>query len=182
MIIRKSFKGECAHIVRNCFTKRCSENIHGHSFIVEVFLETDKLDNGFMAVDFGLLKPTLGKFVDLFDHTYMLWSEEKEEFKDFIKSNCSRWVELPVSPSAEALSIMFLYMFNVMLDALLRKKLNNGESKYLTVKAVRYHETTTGYAEATQQDLDMLPQDCFVNSILFSPELEEDLGKEIIGI
>ncbi len=40
MLIRKLFKFENAHIVRDCTTQRCSENIHGHSYKIEVLLES----------------------------------------------------------------------------------------------------------------------------------------------
>jgi len=46
MIIRKKFRFEGAHIVRNCTSKRCRENIHGHSYEVEVFVKSDALDRG----------------------------------------------------------------------------------------------------------------------------------------
>ena len=52
MVIRKLFKFEGAHIVRNCSSHRCRENIHGHSYIVEVFITSDKLDRGYMVMDF----------------------------------------------------------------------------------------------------------------------------------
>ena len=108
MIIRKQFKFEGAHLVRNCSSERCKKSIHGHSYIVEVFLESYYLDNGQMVVDFGLLKGTIKDFLDSFDHTYSIWDEEKDEFKGFMKSNSARWVEMPVSPSAEMYSLMFL--------------------------------------------------------------------------
>jgi len=44
LIIRKLFKFENAHIVRECSTLRCSKNIHGHSYKVEVLLESNYLD------------------------------------------------------------------------------------------------------------------------------------------
>ena len=44
MIIRKLFKFEGAHIVRDCSSDRCKFSIHGHSYVVEVFLTSDKLD------------------------------------------------------------------------------------------------------------------------------------------
>ena len=47
MIIRKLFKFEGAHVVRNCSSVRCRENIHGHSYVVEVFIESDRLDRGY---------------------------------------------------------------------------------------------------------------------------------------
>ncbi len=56
MIIRKLFKFENAHIVRECSTLRCSRNLHGHSYKVEVLLESNYLDNGQMVYDFGLTK------------------------------------------------------------------------------------------------------------------------------
>ena len=56
--IRKEFTFNNAHIVRNCSSDRCKYTAHAHTYRVEVFLKSDKLDNGYMAVDFGLLKGT----------------------------------------------------------------------------------------------------------------------------
>ena len=83
MLIRKLFKFEGAHIVRNCSSHRCRENIHGHSYIVEVFITSDKLDRGYMVIDFVLLDK-VKELVDSFDHTYSLWQEESDELKTFI--------------------------------------------------------------------------------------------------
>ena len=83
MVIRKLFKFEGAHIVRNCSSHRCRENIHGHSYIVEVFITSDKLDRGYMVMDFVLLDK-VKELVDSFDHTYSLWQEESDELKTFI--------------------------------------------------------------------------------------------------
>ncbi|MBY0444649.1 MAG: 6-carboxytetrahydropterin synthase, partial [Burkholderiales bacterium] len=44
MLIRKLFKFENAHIVRNCSSERCRSSIHGHSYRVEVLLEANALD------------------------------------------------------------------------------------------------------------------------------------------
>ena len=150
MIIRKEFRVESAHIVRNCTSHRCSHSIHGHSAVIEVFLESDMLDNAQMVYDFGLMKGTVKQFVDSMDHCYLLCSKDDEEFRDFIKSNCDRWIELPFNPSAEMLS---MYILNNVQHIIDRTKKNNGEDPVLTVKAVRYHETTTGWAEASQRDL-----------------------------
>ena len=40
MIIRKTYSIEGAHCVRNCTSERCSHSIHGHSAVIEVFLES----------------------------------------------------------------------------------------------------------------------------------------------
>ena len=84
MIIRKLFKFEGAHIVRNCSTERCKKSVHGHSYIVEVFLESKFMDNGQMVLDFGLMTD-IRSIVDMFDHTYCLWVGESAIYKEFFQ-------------------------------------------------------------------------------------------------
>ena len=93
MIIRKQFKFEGAHIVRNCSSHRCRENVHGHSYIVEVFITSDKLDRGYMVMDFTLLDK-VKELVDSFDHSYSLWDVEDSELKSFVYKYNSRVVEI----------------------------------------------------------------------------------------
>lgn len=149
MIIRKLFKFEGAHIVRNCSSERCKKSIHGHSYTVEVFFTSKGLDNGQMVMDFGLMKGNIKDLIDSFDHAYSMWNRESKKFKKFMKRNSDRWVKMPVSPSAEAYSLMFLYIIDKMIKA---TSFNNGEQK-VEVSSVRVHETATGYAEAFSQDL-----------------------------
>ena len=84
MIIRKLFKFEGSHIVRNCTSERCSQSIHGHSYLVEVFLESTRLDNAGMVMDFGLMS-SFKDIVDMFDHTHLLWDKDDGEYRNFIK-------------------------------------------------------------------------------------------------
>jgi 6-pyruvoyltetrahydropterin/6-carboxytetrahydropterin synthase len=152
MIIRKLFKAESAHIVRNCYSDRCKFSIHGHSGIIEVFLEANKLDNAGMIVDFGILKNEVKDFIDSFDHSYLMWNKESDEYKEFIYDHSDRWIELPMSPSAESISLIMLYVIDLILH---NTKLNNDEDSNIKVVSVRYHETATGYAEAFRDDLNM---------------------------
>lgn len=162
MIIRKLFKFEGAHIVRDCSSDRCKFSIHGHSYVVEVFLTSDKLDNGGMIVDFGLLKTTIKDIVDSFDHCYAMWEKESVEFKNFIKKESARWVEMPVTPSAEMFAIMFFFI----IDKIVKNTIfNNGEGN-ISLYSVRVHETETGYAEAFREDLLLFSFD--INTIHFS--------------
>lgn len=62
MLIRKLFKFENAHVVRNCTSDRCKRSIHGHSYKVELLLKASKLDHGQMVYDFGLLKGVIMTF------------------------------------------------------------------------------------------------------------------------
>ena len=149
MIIRKKFSFEGAHIVRDCSSDRCRHSIHGHSYVVEVFITSNGLDNGGMVMDFGLMKGPIKNFIDSFDHAYSLWSREEPEFKEFIKNQSQRWVEMPVSPSAEMYSLMFFFVIDKIIS---QTVFNNGE-KQVRLRSVRVHETASGYAESFAEDL-----------------------------
>ncbi len=167
MIIRKLFKFEGAHIVRNCSSRHCRENMHGHSYIVEVFITSDRLDNGYMVMDFGLLDKVKA-FIESFDHTYTLWTQEEPDFKHFIYCYNKRVAEIPVSPSAEGFALLFLYIINRILE---NTTFRNGEG-HVQLSSVRVHETATGYAEAFREDLklaEFTPAD-----VLFSPAIQEE--------
>ena len=105
MLIRKQFKFEGAHIVRNCSSQRCRENIHGHSYIVEVFITSDKLDDGYMVMDFCRLDK-VKEFIESFDHSYSLWQNESPDLKTFVYRYNRRVAEIPVSPSAEGYALL----------------------------------------------------------------------------
>ena len=148
MIIRKLFKFENAHIVRNCTSRRCSKSIHGHSYKVEVKLKSNFLDNGQMVYDFGLMKLYIKDLIDSFDHAITLWSGDNPEYIEFAKRFSERWIELPVNPSAEQFSRVFFLMVDKVLE-LMEFKNNEKEVK---VHSIIVHETDTGYAECFRED------------------------------
>lgn len=110
MIIRKLFEFENAHIVRFCSSKRCKTSIHGHSYKVEILLESKYLDNAGMVYDFGLLKDEIKQIVDSFDHTITLFKDDDKEYLAQMKKHSSRWISLPVNVSAENFCRIFLYL------------------------------------------------------------------------
>jgi len=150
MQIRKKFSFQGQHIVRNCSSVRCKQSIHSHTYQVEVFFTSKGLDNGQMVMDFGLMKGNIKDVISAFNNTYSMWKKEKPEFQKVIKENYNRYIEMPVSPSAEAYSLMFLYIIDKVIKA---TEFNNAE-KDVSVSSVRVHETTTGYAESFIEDLD----------------------------
>ena len=168
MLIRKKYTFEGAHIVRNCSSDRCKKSIHGHSYIVEVFFTSDKLDNGQMIYDFGLTKGTIKDIIDSFDHAYSVWNKESEDFQNFIKNNSARYVLMPVSPSAEMYSLMFFYIIDQILK---NTEFNNGEGN-IQLYSVRVHETATGYAESFRDDLKMW--DFNLEDIIFSQQIKDE--------
>ncbi|MCF6339490.1 MAG: 6-carboxytetrahydropterin synthase [Sulfurimonas sp.] len=148
MIIRKLFKFENAHIVRDCSTVRCRSSLHGHSYKVELLFESNFLDNGQMIYDFGLMKQNMKALIDSFDHAVTLWSEDDKEYMQDMQKHSQRWVILPVSPSCEQFSrVIFL-----MIDRLLELTSTINGEKEVKIHSVIAHETDTGYAQAFRDD------------------------------
>jgi len=148
LIIRKLFKFENAHIVRDCSTLRCSRNIHGHSYKVEVLMESNFLDNGQMVYDFGLTKLYIKDIVDSFDHAITLWSGDDRDYLEDMKRHSKRWIELPVSPSAE----QFCRVFFILIDKILNLTLMRNGEKGVSLNSIIVHETDTGYAQGFRED------------------------------
>ena len=168
MIIRKLFKFEGAHIVRNCSSDRCKFSLHGHSYKVEVFFTSKGLDNGQMVMDFGLMKGTIKDLIDSFDHAFSIWDKEDEKFKNDIYDYSERWIKMPCSPSAESYSLMFLFIIDKIIKA---TQFNNGE-KMVSVSSVRVHETDTGYAESFIDDLSYV--DYELKDVVFSDAIKDE--------
>jgi 6-pyruvoyltetrahydropterin/6-carboxytetrahydropterin synthase len=171
MIIRKLFKFENAHIVRDCTTQRCSENIHGHSYKVEVLLESDYLDHGQMVYDFGLTKLYIKELIDSFDHGITLWSRDDPEYIKDMKRHSNRWVELPVSPSAEQFSRVIFLIVERVLGCM---QMRNGE-RNVALHSIIVHETDTGYAQGFAEDAHSPKMgEIALEDILFSKQVQSE--------
>ncbi len=169
MLIRKLFKFENAHIVRGCSTQKCSQNIHGHSYKIEVLLESNYLDNGQMVYDFGLTKRYIKELIESFDHAITLWSEDDKEYIEDMKRHSARWVELPVSPSAEQFSRVIFLMVERVLNC---TGMVNGE-RNIKVHSIIVHETETGYAQGFREDAySKLMGNINLENIIFSDEIK----------
>ncbi len=171
MLIRKLFKFENAHIVRDCTTQRCSENIHGHSYKIEVLLESNYLDNGQMVYDFGLTKRYIKEIIDSFDHAITLWSKDDKNYVEAMKTYSNRWVELPVSPSAEQFSRVIYLMVERVLAC---TDMQNGE-RDVTLHSIIVHETETGYAQGFKEDAHSERMGTIkLEDIVFSPQVQSE--------
>ena len=171
MLIRKLFKFENAHIVRDCSTQRCSENIHGHSYKIEVLLESNYLDDGQMVYDFGLTKLYIKELIDSFDHAITLWSKDDTQYISAMKTYSNRWVELPVSPSAEQFSrVIYLIVERVLACTHMR----NGERE-VKLHSIIVHETETGYAQGFKEDAhSILMGEIKLEDIIFSQQVQSE--------
>ena len=148
MIIRKLFKFENAHIDRGCSSHRCRASLHGHSYKIEVLFESNFLDNGQMVYDFGLVKRNIKDLIDSFDHAITLWEQDDADYIADMKKHSDRWVQLPVSPSAEQFSRVIF----VMVDALMKLTTTVNGEKEVKLHSVIVHETDTGYAQGFEAD------------------------------
>lgn len=179
MLIRKQYRVEMGHIVRNCSSDRCAHSMHGHSAVIEVLLEGTHLDRAGMLYDFGLMKTTIKQFIDTFDHCYVFWDKDNPEYIESIKKFCDRWVSLPFNPTAEMLSLMFMNAINKILE---RTTKINGESPDLKCVGVIYHETESGYARCCLQDNETMWDKNNLERIVFSPSLSNEMSHELQDI
>jgi 6-pyruvoyltetrahydropterin/6-carboxytetrahydropterin synthase len=145
--------------------------MHGHSFKVELFLEASRLDKGQMVYDFGLLKGPLRALYDSFDHAFLFWEKDKEDFRKSVKSFSRRWIQLPVSPTAEQLSRVLF----VLADAVIKNtRKANGEGD-VKVHSVILHETATGYAQCFRKDAFSAPMGRIpLKGIVFSDGIKKE--------
>ncbi len=171
MLIRKLFKFENAHIVRNCTSDRCKRSIHGHSYKVELLLKASKLDHGQMVYYFGLFKGVIKELFDSFDHAICFWQKDDAAYIDACKTFSARWISLPVSPSAEQFSRIFFFLAQQVLNS---TSTQNGEGD-VEVYSVIVHETDTGYAQSFQEDIDNEQMGLLdLEQIIFSEQVQSE--------
>jgi 6-pyruvoyltetrahydropterin/6-carboxytetrahydropterin synthase len=75
VMIKREFAS--AHNLRNY--KGSCETLHGHNWKVDITVETDRLDEIGLALDFNLLKEKTDDIIDGLDHIYL---NEHEAFKE----------------------------------------------------------------------------------------------------
>lgn len=170
MIIRKRFRVESSHVVRNCTSERCSHSHHGHSAVIDVYFEGRKLDNAQMLMDFGLMKGSIKEFIDSMDHCALICTKDDPEYVEFFKKFNDRYILIPFNPSAEMLSIFIMHYINRILD---NTQFNNGEEK-ITCCNVEYNETVTGMARCDKVDHDINWIDEWEDQIVFSDGVKKD--------
>jgi 6-pyruvoyltetrahydropterin/6-carboxytetrahydropterin synthase len=129
-IIRKVLKFEAAHVLDSSYSK-CCQQIHGHSYLVELYFQAKKLNKDGMVIDFGLVKEVAGELIERFDHAIIVSGLYCDKFTD------------PTSPSSKV-RIVF---YNPTAENMARDFYNKIKRKIPKLFKVRVHETTTGWAE-----------------------------------
>jgi 6-pyruvoyltetrahydropterin/6-carboxytetrahydropterin synthase len=138
---------------------------------VELLFESNFLDHGQMVYDFGLMKQNMKDLVESFDHAITLWSGDDAEYLRDMKNHSARWVELPVSPSAEQFSRVIFVMIEKLLGLTSTK---NGERE-VKLHSVIVHETDTGYAQCFAEDAYSKEMgEIDLREIVFSEQVQKD--------
>ena len=125
---------EVAHRLVSSYSKRC-QSVHGHSYLMEVTLESEQLNGDGMVMDFGEVKDKMNHFFDAFDHSYIIYKNDitLPLFKQIEGLIHNRMMVVDYNPTAEN---MAYHIFRAMVE-------NN-----LPISSVRVQETLTGWAIA----------------------------------
>lgn len=140
--ICKRFSFEAAHKLRSAFSQECSENVHGHSYVVDVVLAARCLNADGMVVDFGRLKQFIDVLRGDWDHALILHKDDAAE----LKIAQPRMIVMGFNPTAEIMAALFFAQFKDFV-----KRLQAHKGQKLRVEWVRVHETATGWAEYTEE-------------------------------
>jgi 6-pyruvoyltetrahydropterin/6-carboxytetrahydropterin synthase len=124
-----------------------------------------------MVYDFGLMKLSIKELIDSFDHSITLWSGDSREYRDDMKRHSKRWIELPVSPSAE----QFARVIYLMVERVLELTVMQNREREVNLNSIIVHETKTGYAQAFRDDAHSALMGIIeLDDILFSPQIIDE--------
>jgi 6-pyruvoyltetrahydropterin/6-carboxytetrahydropterin synthase len=124
-----------------------------------------------MIYDFGLTKRYIKELIEAFDHSITLWSEDDAKYIRDMKKHSSRWVELPVSPSAEQFSRVIFLLVEKVLNC---TGMVNGE-RDVKLNSIIVHETDTGYAQGFKDDAySELMGRIELKDIIFSEQIQRE--------
>lgn len=85
------------------------QNLHGHNYVVEIFVTGQEQDAIGRILDFKLLKERVkGWLDDNWDHTFILWKEDENGLAAIRSSQPHRVYVLDHNPTAENMAIHLL--------------------------------------------------------------------------
>ncbi len=103
--VTKQFTFEAAHRLFKNYTGKCTNN-HGHSWVIRLHIEADKLDDKDMVIDFMEMKELKTWIDDNLDHTSILW--ENDPMCDYIVKSGQRIYKTKGNPTSEAIGEIIL--------------------------------------------------------------------------
>lgn len=140
--IRKRYTLEMSHQLTRAVSKACSDTIHGHSYVVEVFFTSPILNDDGMILDFGALEEVKAVMEEL-DHGLMMDTATDSLYIAALQRFNRKLVLFEGNPTAEA-----------MARWLFRRIITIGKGGFARLLwKVRVHETATGWAEYQRGEL-----------------------------
>ncbi len=85
------------------------QNLHGHNYVVEIYVTGREQDEVGRILDFKLLKEKCKGWLDEnWDHTFILWNKDHNGLDAIRRSEPHRIYELDANPTAENMAIHLL--------------------------------------------------------------------------
>lgn len=145
--IRKQFKFEMAHQLKDSYSAACHEDLHGHSYVLELYFNSETVDKNGMVVDFGEVKDVIGDYVNSWDHSLTMPVFFDKAYLDMLKQYTKKMRITSYNPTAEN---MAKEMYREITKTLEKYQTDTYGVVSWTLSKVRLHETTTGWAEYTE--------------------------------
>jgi len=101
-LISKSFKFDAAHRLVDGYKGKCS-NVHGHSWVVTIHLQSDRLDKFGMVRDFNDLKVIKNWIDKWLDHACIVADSDKY-LTNWLDANKQKKYTVKGNPTSEKLS------------------------------------------------------------------------------
>jgi len=136
--IRKRFRFEAAHQLEEAYSAACSDCIHGHSYIVDVYIVSRTLNTAGMVMDFGLVSKICCFIKEEWDHALFLPSNIAIQHQNLPEKT----LVTTENPTAENMA-KWIYQ-RIFTDI---QEAGGNEPEDLKLQKVRVHETHTGWAE-----------------------------------
>ena len=102
---------EAAHRLYDAdtYSTECRDNLHGHSYKVEVEVGVNNLNSAGMVIDFKLLKKIIKDLIEnKYDHSCIL--RKSDPIAAVIEENCKKVILVDENPTAEWMSKEFYEM------------------------------------------------------------------------
>ncbi len=89
------------------------KHLHGHNYVMNVFVTSDILDRLGRVIDFGVVKDKIGNFINQeIDHGFLLFKDDPMSSSDLF----TKKYIMNANPTAENICILFLKEFQNLLD------------------------------------------------------------------
>lgn len=109
--VKTKISFEAAHRLYDAdtYSTECRDNLHGHSYKVEVVVGVNDLNSAGMVIDFKLLKKMIKDLIeDNYDHSCIL--KNTDPIANVIKENCTKVILVDENPTAEWMAKKFYDM------------------------------------------------------------------------